>query len=121
MTPVLQLLAAIVLVTYSNVIVKSRVGALGGVDQSVSSVNLLLRLIADQLIWTAAVATVLGMGLYVLSLRHLSLSVAQPALALVFVAVPLAAALFLGENLSALRLAGLFVIALGVLIVFLSA
>jgi drug/metabolite transporter (DMT)-like permease len=114
------LTTAVLLVTYSNVAIKSRVGALDrGSDPGF--LDLIRNLAADSLAWSAVAATAVAMLAYLYAIRKIDLSVAQPALALVFVAVPLAAALFLGENLSALRLTGLFVIALGVLIVFLSA
>jgi len=116
----LLLATAVLLVVYSNVAIKSRVGALDrGADPSF--VDLIRNLAGDTLAWSAVAATVVAMLAYLYAIRKIDLSVAQPALALVFVAVPLAAAIFLGENLSALRLTGLAVIALGVLIVFLSA
>ncbi len=61
-------------------------------------------------------AALTGM-LYVLSLRELQLSVVEPLFAMVFVVVPLLATFVLGEHLSMLRIAGLFLIFVGVLLV----
>ena len=54
---------------------------------------------------------------WILAIRKLDLGVAQPVMALVFIAVPIASYFFLNEALPPLRVAGLVLITLGVFIV----
>lgn len=121
MNPVLMLLATVVLVIYSNVIVKARLTAIDFGQEQRTAVRFFQAVLSDPLIWSAIAATGLAMVIYLLALRRVDVSVAQPTLAIVFVAVPISAAIFLGEQLPALRLAGLGFIALGVLLVLRSA
>ena len=61
----------------------------------------------DPLTWSALIAAIVTGVLYVSSLRQLELSVVEPLFALVFVVVPLAAVLILGEHLPQLRIVDL--------------
>jgi drug/metabolite transporter (DMT)-like permease len=117
MTNFAFLLTSIVLVVYSNLVVKARAGvhAHGGADASV--LRYLADMLLDPLVWTAVMAMGIGAVTWLLAIRQLQLGVAQPAMSLVFVIVPLAAAFFLGEPLPALRIAGLVLIVAGVLLV----
>ena len=67
----------------------------------------------DPLTWSALIAAIVT-GV---RLRQLELSVVEPLFALVFVVVPLAAVLILGEHLPALRIVGLVLIFVGVILV----
>jgi drug/metabolite transporter (DMT)-like permease len=109
-------LIAVVLVAFANVALKVRVTASGQGGAS-SWFSYILSLTLDP--W--------GLGcrccgrcwriIYVISLRQLELSVVEPLFALVFVLVPLAAVLILGEHLPPLRIAGLVLIFIGVILV----
>ena len=101
---------------YANVVLKLRITALGA-DNSTSWLSYLLSMIFDPWTWSALIAAAVTGTLYVISLRQLELSVVQPLFALVFVVVPLAAVLILGEHLPPLRIIGLVLIFIGVIVV----
>jgi len=109
-------LIAVVLVAFANVALKVRVTASGEGGAS-SWFSYILSLALDPWVWAAVVAAVVAGLLYVISLRQLELSVVEPLFALVFVLVPLAAVLILGEHPPPLRIAGLILIFIGVILV----
>jgi drug/metabolite transporter (DMT)-like permease len=80
-------------------------------------VGLFLSMMLDPLTWSALIAAIVTGVLYVGSLGQLELSVAEPLFALVFVVVPLAAVLILGEHLPPLRIVGLVLFFVGVILV----
>jgi hypothetical protein len=92
---------------------KLRITALGGVSVP-SWWSYFLSMMLDPLTWSALVAAIVTGVLYVSSLWQLELSVVGPLFALVFVVVPLAAVLILGEHLPPLRIVGLVLIFVGV-------
>jgi drug/metabolite transporter (DMT)-like permease len=101
---------------YANVVLKLRIAALGG-GSSVSCLSYILSMMLDPWTWSALIAAIVTGLLYVVALRQLELSVVEPLFALVFVLVPLAAALILGEHLPPLRIVGLVFIFVGVILV----
>jgi len=110
------ILIAVVLMAYANVVLKLRITALGG-GSSVSWVSYILSMMLDPWTWSALIAAIVTGLLYVITLRQLELSVVEPLFALVFVVVPLAAVLILGEHLPPLRIVGLVLIFVGVILV----
>ena len=110
------ILIAVVLMAYANVAAKLRAAALGG-SSSVSWLSYILSMLRDPWSWSVGIAALVAGLLYIIALRQLELSVAQPLFALVFVVVPLAAALVLGEPLPPLRIAGLVLIVVGIILV----
>jgi drug/metabolite transporter (DMT)-like permease len=110
------ILIAIVLMAYANIVLKLRIISLSA-DSSASWQSYLLSLVFDAWTWSALFAAAVTGTLYVISLRQLELSVVQPLFALVFVVVPLAAVLVLGEHLPPLRIIGLVLIFIGVVMV----
>jgi drug/metabolite transporter (DMT)-like permease len=110
------ILIAVVLMTYANVVLKVRITALGG-GSSASWLSYILSMMLDPWIWSAVIAAIVTGLLYVITLRQLELSVVEPLFALVFVLVPLAAMLILGEYLPPLRIVGLVLIFVGVILV----
>ncbi len=110
------ILLAVMLSVYTNVLLKARATVLGG-NASDDWFIYVLSMARDPWVWSAAVSTGLGMLWSVVALRHLELSVLQPIFALIFVLVPLAAAVFLGEHLPPLRIVGLVLIFVGVVLV----
>lgn len=107
----------IVLVVYSNLVMKARAVVHADVYAVSSAYNYILALALDWWVWTAGVATAIAALLWLFVIRKMELSVAQPTLAITFVAVPLAAAAFLGEPLPLPRIAGLVLIVAGVILV----
>jgi len=114
------ILIAVALMVYANIVLKLRITALGR-DNSISWLSYLSSMMFDLWTWSALIAAASAGLLYVVSLRQLELSVAEPLFALVFIAVPVAAAFFLGEQLPALRIVGLVLIFIGVILVGLTA
>ena len=110
------ILIAVVLMTYANVAIKARVTALGA-SSSASWLSYILSMALDPWVWLAVIAAAVTGILYLIALRQLELSVAEPLFALVFVLVPLAAVFMLGEHLPPLRIAGLVLIFFGVILV----
>jgi drug/metabolite transporter (DMT)-like permease len=110
------ILIAVVLMAYANVAAKLRAAAVGG-SGSVSWLSYILSMLRDPWSWSVGIAALVAGLLYIIALRELQLGVAQPLFALVFVVVPLAAALVLGEPLPPLRIAGLVLIFAGVILV----
>ena len=107
---------AVVLMAYANIVLKLRAGALGG-GNSVSWLSYLFSMMLDPWTWSALLAAIVSGVLYVISLRQLELSVLEPLFASVFVVVPIAAVLILGEHLPPLRIVGLVLIFVGVVLV----
>jgi len=107
---------AVVLMAYANVVLKLRITALGR-DGSISWLSYLLSMMLDPWTWSALIAAIVTGLLYIITLRQLELSVVEPLFALVFVVVPLAAVLILGEHLPPLRIAGLLLIFVGAILV----
>jgi drug/metabolite transporter (DMT)-like permease len=110
------ILIAVVLMAYANVAAKLRATALDA-SGATSWLSYLLSLARDPWSWTVGIAALVAGLLYIIALRQLELSVAQPLFALVFAVVPLAAVFILGEPLPPLRIAGLVLIFVGVVLV----
>jgi drug/metabolite transporter (DMT)-like permease len=110
------ILIAVVLMAYANIVLKLRITTLAG-GSAVSWLSYLLSTMLDPWTWSALIAAGATGLLYVITLRHLELSVVEPMFALVFVVVPLAAVLILGEHLPPLRIVGLVFIFIGVILV----
>ncbi len=117
MTSALFLAAAILLACYSNIVIKMRATVLGGGPNKQDIISYFLSMAFDPMVWTAVVAFVSATVLWLLVIRRVELSVAQPIMALIFVLVPLAASVFLGETLPPLRIAGIVCISLGVFLI----
>jgi drug/metabolite transporter (DMT)-like permease len=114
---IVNLLICIASVVASNLIVKVRATEHAG-DQLPGFV---LKMLLDPWMWLACAAVAAGMFIYILTIRRVDVSYAQPILALVFVLTPVAAWFFLGETIPVLRGVGLAVIAFGVVLVAMSA
>jgi drug/metabolite transporter (DMT)-like permease len=114
---IINLLICVGLVVTSNLIVKVRATKHAD-DQMVTFVQ---ELFVDPWMWGALAAVATGMFIYILTIRRVDVSYAQPFLAIVFVVTPFAAWLFLGETISALRAVGLAVMGIGVALVAISA
>jgi len=100
------ILIAVLLVAFANVALKIRVTALSG-DSAASWFSYILSLALDPWVWSAVIAAAVAGFIYVISLRQLELSVVEPLFALVFVLVPLAAVLILGNTYRRFELSAL--------------
>ena len=110
------ILIAIALMTYANIVLKARITALGkGIEDS--SLSYVAAMALDPWVWSAVIAAAVTGFLYIIALRQLELSVAEPMFAVVFVLVPLAATVILDERMPPLRIAGLVLIFVGVVLV----
>jgi drug/metabolite transporter (DMT)-like permease len=78
-------------------------------------------MLLDPWIWTAMGCTGLGMISWMLVLRRMDLSLAFPALALVYLIIPIAAHFVFREALPPLRIVGLLLILVGVAMTAVSA
>ena len=107
---------AVLLVTYANLVLKVRATTHSG-NVPGSWLSYVLSMSLDPWVWSAIIAACVTGLLYVIALRQLELSVAEPMFALAFVLVPLAAVFILGEHLPPLRIIGLVFILIGVILV----
>jgi drug/metabolite transporter (DMT)-like permease len=106
--------ASIMLAAASNLIMKSRSVFNAGND---SGLNYVTRMALDPLVWLGAIAFFAGTLAWILAIRKLELSIAQPIMASMFVIVPIGSFVFLNEPLPPLRMVGLALIAVGVVVV----
>jgi drug/metabolite transporter (DMT)-like permease len=106
--------ASIMLAASSNLIMKSRSVFNAGSD---GGLNYVTRMALDPLVWLGAVAFFAGTLAWILAIRKLELSIAQPIMASVFVIVPFGSFIFLNEPLPPMRIIGLVLIAAGVVVV----
>src|ERR1700683_3172195 len=109
------LLTSVTLVVYSNLVVKSR-ASLHSIAQK-DIWRFVWSMMLDPWMWTAVIATGSAMFLYILTIRRVEITFAQPILALVFVATPLMSHFILGESLPPTRVVGIMIIALGIFVV----
>jgi multidrug transporter EmrE-like cation transporter len=102
-TNLAYLSAAIVLVVYSNLIVKARATRHVPTRTNGGEVASDLAMLMDLLVWTAIAAIGIPIIAWALGIKQLDLDVAQPAMGFVFMTVPVATAGFLGEPIPPLR------------------
>lgn len=109
----LLLVAVLALSIYSQLIMKSRALVHGGANNSSADyLHYLISMATDWRVLSAAGATFLAGVCWLLALQRLDLGYAFPFVALSFVLIPVAANLFLGEQLPMIQILGLgFVIA----------
>jgi len=110
----LMLAAALLLASYSNLMIKARAMRVVTVVGSTDNLSYIIRMAMDPWIWSSCVAFGSATLLWLLVIRQVDLSIALPIMALNFVIVPLSAALLFGEPMSLSRAAGLMIIMFGV-------
>ena len=88
-----------------------------GREQIAYPVDLALRIFTSPLVLVALVLYGSAFTLWTIVLSRIQLSVAYPALALIYVLIPLASWLVLGESVSTRQWIGIVVICLGVFLV----
>jgi multidrug transporter EmrE-like cation transporter len=111
------LAAAILLASYSNLMIKARADHFNGSMSTWDLPGYFIHLALDVWTWTAVLSFIIATICWLLVVRRIDLSVAQPAMALTFVIVPLAASQLFNEPLPPLRVAGLVLIFIGVVFV----
>jgi drug/metabolite transporter (DMT)-like permease len=70
--------------------------------------------VSSPLLWIGVIVQVLNFFIWIVILYKVDLSIAMPAGSTSYLFIPIAAALFLGEHISALRWAGIILIVLGI-------
>jgi drug/metabolite transporter (DMT)-like permease len=116
MSSILFLCLAVLLASYSNLIMKARAAKLGALAAG-RVASYLISMAIDPLVWTAVAAFALAALLWLLVIRSLDLGFALPIMALTLVFTPLGASIVLHEPLPPLRVAGLVLIVAGVILV----
>lgn len=117
MKPYIYLFMVIVLMLYTHVATKLGVSKL---PANVSSIRdflfFALKAASQPWIISAVFATAIAVGFWMLTLQHLDLSRSYPAMACLFVLLPIVSRLFLGEPLSGGKIIGGFIIIFGVFV-----
>ena len=115
----LLIAASISIGVVGQLCLKAGMGQVGRVGaQGLSQpVQLLLSMLSEPLVLLALPLYALGFFIWAVVLSRLSLSFAYPLLAATYILTPLAASLVFGEQVSAVRWAGMVVIFVGVAIV----
>jgi drug/metabolite transporter (DMT)-like permease len=117
-TSVALLVVTVILASYAQLGWKAR--SLVHAASTERPLDYVWAMLSDPWIWSVLLSTALGSISWMLALRRLELSVAFPAIAIVFVLIGFGAHFILGESLSAARVAGLALIIAGVSVVALT-
>jgi drug/metabolite transporter (DMT)-like permease len=118
-TSTLLILAAVVCGVTGQVTLKvgmTRVGAIGA-DSLASPIQLVQRVFLQPLVISGLGCYVLGAVVWLAVLSRVPLSLAYPSLALSYVLTAFLAMMFLGEQVSGLRWAGIATICVGVVLI----
>lgn len=108
--------AVVGLAVYTQLMCKAR--ALAHADTAAQgTMSYVATMLLDPWIWTVFAAVGAGAVIWLLVLRRMDLSLAYPAMALVYVFVPLGAWVAFGETPSLARMCGLALILSGVIVV----
>ena len=111
---------AVLVLTASQLIIKSRLTVHGVVPLGPGLWNYLLGLLADWRMWCAAVGLILASLGWYAAVSRLPLSIAFPFAALSYPAVLFGSLVFLGESVSLQMIAGNALVVAGILIISLA-
>jgi drug/metabolite transporter (DMT)-like permease len=119
MTPatIFLLLICVALNTIAQVLLKAGVMTVGAIDFSLAHVGRTAALLFEWHIFTGLVCYVASVVVWLLVLSRTEVSVAYPMISLGYIATAVAAWYLFGEALSPARIAGIFVIMIGVYLV----
>jgi drug/metabolite transporter (DMT)-like permease len=120
MTPatIFLLLICVALNTIAQVLLKAGVNTVGAIDFRLAHVGrAAATLLFEWHIFTGLVCYVASVAVWLLVLSRTEVSVAYPMVSLGYIATAIAAYYLFGETLSPARIAGIFVIMLGVYLV----
>lgn len=115
----LYVLITIILVIYGQIAVKQGVGALLASGISVKTSGLpvfIIKALLNPWVLSGFVSAFLGALVWLLVLQHLELSRAYPFVAMIFVLMPFACWIALGEGISPGKIIGSGIIALGIVV-----
>ncbi|MGB3336733.1 MAG: EamA family transporter [Devosia sp.] len=113
----LQLFAVLLLSVYSQIMMKSRAANFSALPDSPSGyLNYLVGMALDWRVLSAACATFLAGVLWLLVIRTMELGYAFPFMAMSFVLIPIAAAIFLKEPFPPIQILGLILVVVGITI-----
>lgn len=117
MTRYLYPVATLLLTVYGQLIVKWQVDRAGALPDPLGDrVAYLARLIASPWVISVFVAAFLAAASWMIAMTHFSLSRAYPVMSLSFALVLFGSALWLGEALSWPKVAGVAIIAVGLIV-----
>lgn len=117
MTRYLYPVATLLLTVYGQLIVKWQVDRAGALPDALADrVAFLTRLITSPWVISVFLAAFLAAASWMLAMTHFSLSRAYPVMSLSFGLVLFGSALWLGESLSWPKVAGVAIIALGLIV-----
>lgn len=107
----------VLLTVYGQIIVKWQVDEAGSVpDTTIGKLHYALSLFAQPWVLTALLAAAIAAGSWMLALTRLDLSVAYPFVALSFVLVLIASAVFFNEALTTPKVAGIVLVVAGLIL-----
>lgn len=107
----------VLLTVYGQIIVKWQVDEAGSVpDSAAGKAHYVLTLFLQPWVLSALLAAAVAAGSWMLALTRLDLSVAYPFVALSFVLVLLASALFFNEPLTAAKVVGIALVVIGLIV-----
>jgi multidrug transporter EmrE-like cation transporter len=120
MTPatIFLLLICVALNTIAQVLLKAGVRTVGAIDFSLAHIGrAAAALLFEWHIFTGLVCYVSSVAVWLMVLSRIEVSVAYPMVSLGYIATAIAAYYLFGESLSPTRIAGIFIILLGVYLV----
>jgi len=113
----LYMALVLILMTYTHVVVKLGISKLPVMGWTLhSTVHFCASVIANPLVISGVIATVLAAGFWLLALQRLELAKAYPLMALLFLIIPVVSKIFLNEPLTTGKIIGGFFILVGVLV-----
>jgi undecaprenyl phosphate-alpha-L-ara4N flippase subunit ArnE len=110
----LSIFAVLALTSYGQLVLKARAAVYGSIAENSDMIRYLLAMFTDIWVLSAWTATVIGGCFWMLALEKNTLSYPYSFIALTFLIVPIGAAVFLGEPLPLVRIAGIGFIVIGV-------
>ena len=117
MTRYLYPVATLLLTVYGQLVVKWQVDRAGALPADLGGkVAFVGRLLVNPWVISVFVAAFLAAASWMLAMTHFSLSDAYPVMALSFGLVLFGSALWLGESLTAAKIAGVAIIAVGLVV-----
>jgi|OpeIllAssembly_1097287.scaffolds.fasta_scaffold103777_2 drug/metabolite transporter (DMT)-like permease len=116
-TAVLFILVAVTINVAGQLIIKMGLNRLGALDFSQGAVNAYQRMLLSPYVLLGSFTYAISILFWLYALSKVELSYAFPFLALSYVLILLVSWLFLGEQVTPLRIAGVLVICFGVFLV----
>jgi drug/metabolite transporter (DMT)-like permease len=121
LSALLLLIPAVIITSTAQLMFKHGMGQVGHFDfQPDVIITILPKMLSNPFIWLGLIGEFSALAFYLWVISRVPLSLAYPVLAMNYLVVVIESAVFLGESVSWVRVAGVFVIIVGVAIVGLS-